>query len=90
MTAEARGAPTRVPANRVGPGVPAHAEAVLPRVPTARNHRRLTLALDRASQGPGVVDLILDFESGRLRVGYDPRAPSREGATRLAAHLADL
>ncbi|HET8999701.1 MAG TPA: heavy metal translocating P-type ATPase [bacterium] len=69
-------------------GVPAYVEAALPRAPATKDHRRLNLALDRAPQGPGVVDLILDLEGGRLRVGYDPQALSREDAHRLAAHLA--
>lgn len=88
MTPEARGAPARAPAARVISTVPAYVEAALPRVPAAKNHRRLILALDPAPQGPGVVDLILDLEAGRLRVGYDPQALSREDAHRLAAHLA--
>jgi|SRR5579864_1720905 len=88
MTVEVRSPAPRGSADRVILPVPAYVEAALPRVPTARDHRRLTLGVARAPQGAGVVDLILDLEGGRLRVGYDPRVLSRENAQRLAAHLA--
>jgi len=35
-----------------------------------------------------VVDLILDLEAGRLRVGFDPAGLSRDAAHRLATHMA--
>jgi len=88
MRPDVDSAVAQLPANRAGPVVPAYVEAALPRVPAAKNHRSLTLALDRAPQAPGVVDLLLDLEAGRLRVGFDPRELSRRAAQQLAAHLA--
>ncbi len=51
------------------------------------HRRRLNLDLARAPQAPGVVDLVLDLEAGRLRVGYDPHELSRVDARRLAAQM---